>query len=185
MDYRQLYDLESYVCDTVGPRFRTVGKLSAFDFFCIVVWKANRAKSKIAKRLLVLGHGDLERAVGVLTSDLTAAVGPKERLRVLHRKWGFRLPMSSAILSVLYPEEFTVYDVRVCGVLGDFSRLGSITRFDRLWDGYVEYRKAVSEAVPGHLSLRDKDRFLWGKSFAEQLQHQVGSGFAKAAPDVR
>jgi hypothetical protein len=28
--------------------------------------------------------------------------------------------MASAILTVLYPESCTVYDVRVCDVLGDF-----------------------------------------------------------------
>jgi hypothetical protein len=36
---------------------------------------------------------------------------------ILMRDWGLRLPMASAILTVLFPEEFTVYDQRVCGSL--------------------------------------------------------------------
>lgn len=50
--YLDYYYLEQYLFDVVSARFQTVGTLSAFDFFCIVIWKANRAKSKVAKRLL-------------------------------------------------------------------------------------------------------------------------------------
>ena len=46
------YHQERYLFDVVSPRFQREHELSAFDFFCIVIWKANRAKSKIAKRLL-------------------------------------------------------------------------------------------------------------------------------------
>ena len=52
MDHLAYYDLEAYLFGTVGPRFLNDGRLNAFDFFSIVIWKANRAKSKIARRLL-------------------------------------------------------------------------------------------------------------------------------------
>ena len=52
MDYVRYYDLESYLFEDVRQQFQSEGSLSAFDFFSIVIWKANRAKSKIAKRLL-------------------------------------------------------------------------------------------------------------------------------------
>lgn len=48
---------------------------------------------------------------------------------------GFRLPMASAIATVLYPNDFTVYDIRVCEMLGDFHGLTYIIKYDRLWDG--------------------------------------------------
>ena len=41
-------------------------------------------------------------------------------------KWAFRLPTASAILTVLYPDVFTVYDRRVCKVLGAFDQLANI-----------------------------------------------------------
>lgn len=68
MDFRQFYyfNLESYLFHTVGPRFAKEKQLSAFDFFCIVAWKANRAKSKIAKKLLSKppgGYDSIEAAV--------------------------------------------------------------------------------------------------------------------------
>ncbi|MCX6633581.1 MAG: hypothetical protein NT090_00575 [Acidobacteria bacterium] len=102
IDYRQFYHLESYLFDVVGPTFRRQRWLSAFDFFCIVIWKANRAKSKVAARLLrkaTCGQ-TLEDAVRTLTSELARQASPEERMRHLMKNWGFRLPMASAILTL-------------------------------------------------------------------------------------
>ena len=80
IDYLQFYDLEAYLLDVVGPRFHAQGHLDAFDFFCIVIWKANRSKSLIARRLLATGAGDLDAAVRRLTEGLAAWPEPRERL---------------------------------------------------------------------------------------------------------
>jgi hypothetical protein len=171
------YDLESYLFDTIGPRFRRVGSISAFDFFCIIIWKANRAKSKVARRLLSKGASSLEEAVRDLSRAISAQPNAKERLALLRLEWSFRLPMSTAILSVFYPDEFTVYDVRVCEVLRDFEKLDNMSRFDDVWAGYLSYRSAVQKAAPPDLSLRDQDRWLWAKSFVQQLQRDIDGGF--------
>jgi len=39
LDYMQFYDLESYLFNTVRKRFETQKYLSAFDFFCIIIWR--------------------------------------------------------------------------------------------------------------------------------------------------
>ena len=124
MDYLKLYDLERYLFEVVRPSFQRDSELTAFDFFCIIIWKANRAKSEVAKRL-IRHHGkggtDLDAVIGDLTHQIHAARDDeKERMRILIKDWGFRLPMASAILTVLYPEIFTVYDKRVCGELGKY-----------------------------------------------------------------
>ena len=72
-DYRKFNDLENYLFGDVSRRFSEQGYLKAFDFFCIVIWKANRSKSKIAKRLLSKGHPDLDSAVVALTKSLANA----------------------------------------------------------------------------------------------------------------
>ncbi|MBI4322209.1 MAG: hypothetical protein HY675_27265 [Chloroflexi bacterium] len=182
MDYRAFYHLEDYLFDTVRIRFREQGYLSAFDFFCIVIWKANRAKTKMARRLKSKGHVSLDSAVQALTSGIARKGSAKERLRYMLEEWGFYLPMASAILTVLYPEEFTVYDSRVCNQLGCFHDLYNITTFDRLWHRYLDFRQTVEKSVPGCLNLRDKDRYLWGKSFFEQLTSDVANGFARTEP---
>ena len=178
-DYRKLYDLENYLFEEVSRRFSELGYLEAFDFFCIVIWKANRAKSKIAKRLLRKGHPDLDSAVIALTKSLANAADDKTRMEILIVEWGFRLPMASAILTVLYPMSFTIYDVRVCDVLKRFHNLPNKTNFDSLWNGYEKFIAAVKEATPSEYSLRDKDRWLWGNSLFEQLKNDIDEKFQK------
>ena len=177
--FEKFADLERYLFEEVSPRFESTRRISAFDFFCIVIWKANRAKSRIAARLLAPAHGheDLDCAVSALCADLTKASCPRDRLQALLVKWKFLLPMASAILTVLYPTEFTVFDVRVCEMLGDFSYLKNRTRFDGVWEDYSAYVARVRSEAP-HLSLlRDKDRYLWGKSFAQDLRAEIANGF--------
>lgn len=169
VDFRRYYDLETYLFSIVNQRFHEQGWLSALDFFCIIVWKANRAKTKIRRRLLSKGHENLEDAVRDLTSSLAAQPDAANRLQFLLSDWGFRLPMASAILTILWPTDFTVYDYRICDELKDFGNLAEIGNFDRLWKNYQSYCQAVAEAAPEGMSLRDCDRWLWGRSAYKDL----------------
>jgi hypothetical protein len=188
-DYQDYYlsNLEGYLLEQVRASFLQQGYLSASDFFCIIVWKANRVKSKVAKKLLKdAGCDSLDQAVRKLTEDVANAGTAEARMKTLVQKWKFRLPMASAILTILFPEEFTVYDVRVTGVLDEengtkLGLLGNRTAFESLWSGYKEYIEWVNRSAPADLSLRDKDRYLWGKSFAQQLQRDIQQNFAKSA----
>ena len=68
------------------------GYLSAFDFFRIVIWKANRAKMKVAKRLLGSAKKSLDEVVVELTKVIGAQKAPKDRMRLLlfgHRPHSF------------------------------------------------------------------------------------------------
>lgn len=177
-DYLRYYDLEAYLFQDVHDRFHREGRLDAFDLFSIIVWKANRSKSKLARRLAKKA-GTLEAAATQFTSALFAAKSAEDRLLVAMKDWGLYLPMATAILTVLWPKEFTVFDVRVCDELGDFHNLGNLNAA-RVWPGYCRYRDAVVRAVPGSLSLRDKDRFLWGRSAARQLVSDIASAFSRA-----
>ena len=179
IDYLKLYDDENYLFAEVSRRFSEFGYLNAFDFFCIVIWKANRSKSKIAKRLLSKGHSDLDSAVVALTKSLANAADDKARMKILIVEWGFRLPMASAILTVLYPMSFTIYDFRVCEALDDFHKLQNKTNFDSLWNGYKSFVAAVNNAGPSEYSLRDKDRWSWGKSFFQQLEEDIIENFRR------
>jgi len=178
-DYLAYYNLEAYLFEVVRPRFHSQGELDAFDLFSIIIWKANRAKSKLARRL-ARKAGTLEEAAKQFTSDLFRAESAKARLLLAMEKWGFYLPMASAILSVLWPEEFTVFDVRVCDELDKFHALGN-AKSDRVWPGYCDYCKAVAREVPGPLTLRDKDRYLWGRSSANQLVQDIAREFSPKA----
>lgn len=180
VDFLRYYDLESYLFEDVRRRFHEEGSVGAFDFFSIVIWKANRAKSKVAKRLLKQdpeGRTELDIIARDLTRCLHDASDSRERLRILMEDWGFCLPMATAILSVFWPDEFSVYDVRVCDQLGQFHSLANVTDFAVTWARYREYLAAVTTAAPANLNLRDHDRYLWGKSVAEQLRKDISRNF--------
>jgi len=188
LDYVKYYDLERYLFEDVHEHFQNDHFIGAFDFFSIVVWKANRAKSWIAQRLRKHASSDARNDIDAIVRRLTASLYDEKdthgRLQLLLNTWGFRLPTASAILTVLWPEEFTVYDVRVCDELkrhyGDqlrsFHDLADLPNFDDIWQGYCEYRKAVDGAAPNGLSLRDKDRYLWARSAARQLEENITTG---------
>lgn len=181
VDYRQYFDLESYLFSTVRHNFIRQGYLTAFDFFCIVIWKAERAKSKIAKKLLKKGKEKnletLDDIVRKLTEDLAQQKNAKDRLKCLWNWDFYNLPTATAILSVLYPDDFTVYDARVCDELNDFHDLKNLSKFENLWDRYEKFKCKVEESSPPSLSLRDKDRYLWGKSFYNQLKNDIEQRF--------
>ncbi len=183
MDYLKLYDLEKYLFDVVRSNFERDGRLNAFDFFCIIIWKANRAKSIIAKKLLEKDgqrRKDLDAIVGDMTKSLADTDSEKEKMRILIEKWGFRLSIASAMLSVLWPDKFTVYDVRVCEQLGgDYKTIPDKTRFEDLWNGYNRYIDAVKNMAPEVAILRDKDRIIWAKSFEKQLNKDIAMLFQK------
>jgi len=178
IDFVKLYGLENYLLEVVNPRFQHEGAIGAFDFFCIVIWKANRAKSNVAKRLMRKGHKSLDEACQTLTSQIHQASTDKEKMKVLMEDWGFLLPMSSAILTVFYPEKFTVYDTRVCQMLKKYSTLKDIRSIDKLWPQYEDFIASVVKATPGIKGLRDKDRYLWGKSFHDQLKKDLKKQFS-------
>ena len=98
IDYLRYQDIERYLFEDVHRRFHVDGKIGAFDGFSIVVWKPNRAKSRIARRLLANAppHKDLDRVVRKRTATLARARDDRERMRLLWTE-GFRLPMASAI----------------------------------------------------------------------------------------
>ncbi|MBF0243888.1 MAG: hypothetical protein HQL31_01275 [Planctomycetes bacterium] len=179
--------MERYLFKEVNESFHNNSKLSTFDFFCIVIWKANRAKSKIAKKLLDRDKDSTpKRTLGELVADLTSSIyhaeNDKKRMWIMLEDWKFRLPMASAILTVLYPEKFTVYDVRVREMIG--SPDVQDKRFEELWNGYQDYLKKVEEYEPSVSDLRDKDRILWAKSFEKQLVNDIVSNFARQPTDL-
>ncbi|MGD1088038.1 MAG: hypothetical protein ABR955_04850 [Verrucomicrobiota bacterium] len=173
------YDLERYLLEIVRPRFRNNGWIGAFDFFSIVIWKANRAKSKVANKMQrISGEKDLEKICHKITKSLGRAKDDKERMYILISKWEFRLPMASAILTILYPDKFTVYDYRAAEQVGDDSKLNTKSNFEAIWTGYLKFKNLVVKTGEGKL-LRDKDRFLFGKSRMEDLERDIKSGFKK------
>lgn len=160
MNYLKYYFLEDYLFRELRLNFKKRGYLTSEEFFCVIIWKSNRAKTAIKRKLLKFG--DLDKIINKLTKEIFNATGEKQRLKILLKSWKFNLPMATAILTVLYPNDFTIYDIRVrkqVGIQKDFSgRKNQIERY------FNEFLPKVKKRGKGK-NLRDKDRYLWGKSF--------------------
>jgi hypothetical protein len=171
-DYLKFYNLEKYLFEDVRRRFRDRDELAALDLFLILQWKSTRAKNRNRDKLKEQAGGSFETAARKIGASLLKANSPEDRLKLLMKEWTLRLPTATAILTVLYPEKFTMYDVRVRGQLG----LGPIREnyserhWNSVWESYLKFKKAVIENAPAVLCLRDEDRYLWGKSFYEDVE---------------
>lgn len=88
--------------------------------------------------------------------------------------------MASAILTVLYPEIFSIYDWRVRSQLKHPQKFNQkfpdiSYSHDRVKQYFEEYIPQVLQAgreiaKNPNLSLRDCDRLLWAKSWYEDLR---------------
>lgn len=185
----RLAHLEPYLFGEVGPHFRATGIIAPEDFWLILIWKANRAKNHERRRFEKRGNCGFGEAVDRIAAALTEAKGLNERLGVLMKTWGMKLPTASAILTVLYPESFTVYDIRVCKQLGRFEEIAKRNFSETLWDDYRRFVAAVELAAPLNLTLREKDHYLWGLSLRDEVEADLKAPAPalkprKASPEI-
>ena len=110
--YLKYYWLEQkYLGKEVHSHFRDKGFLTAEQFFLIAEWKIPRFGKTLVS---YLKDEDIKK----LTERIHKTSSLKERLEIFlkdgekNRK-GIKLAMASAILTILYPDDFTVYDIRV------------------------------------------------------------------------
>lgn len=175
--YRKFYSvhLETDYFAEIRKKFKENKELDAFDFFCIVIWKANRAKTKVANGLIKKTGLPLNEAVKKITSDLAKAKENKDKMKILLID-GIGIPMASAILAVLEPNNFTVYDYRA-SEHKELEKFKNITgKTDKAIQKYLEYTKKVQNIAPNRI-LKEIDEYLWGKSFHEQLANDIKKEF--------
>jgi hypothetical protein len=166
------YSPETDIFPAIARSFSDTGALDPMSLYLILDWKSPRARTRHRSRLAGI-CGSFKEAVSQIAADLHAATGPEQRLELLLTKWGFRLPTASAILTVLYPDIFTVYDVRVCNALHAFHQLGTRKWSHDVWKEYQQFISEVKRAAPQELSLRDCDRWLWGQDKRETLRNEL------------
>jgi hypothetical protein len=171
MDYSKYHELEKYLFDEVGLSYRKNGRLTVQDFFCIIIWKSNRSKSTIKKKI-IRDSGSLKKGVNQIAKGISEGETDLQKLRFLVIERKFYLPIASSILAVLYPQRFTIYDYRVCSQLNKYHDL-SYKRSEKAVTGYFLYKKDVVDKVSVKKKLREKDKFLWGKSFYVDLKKML------------
>lgn len=173
MTYRRYANVETNLFPLIAAQFNKTGKLDPVDFWAILSWKANRSKYMHRDRITRTDLSFAE-ATSIIAASVHGAQTAKDRLAVLMVNWSFKLPTATAILTILYPDEFTVYDVRVCNMINAFHSIKQRRFSDKLWDDYQAFKSAAIAAAPAGLSLREVDHYLWGKSWHEDAVKGIG-----------
>lgn len=176
--YLKYYFLEDYLFKEVSEKFKLNKYLTAEEFFGIVIWKSNRAKTQVLKG--IKKEKNKGKTVEDIMREVYEAIDDKTRLKVIDDIYGVGIPLASAILSVCYPSRFTISDYRVDNTLEKMKKIDDrikqiIEEIDedtnitpksyRKYFKYVNICQKVAEE--NSLSLRDLDRCLWAYDFYE------------------
>lgn len=171
--YLKYYWLENYLFNDVHRNFRERGYLTPEEFFAIVIWKSNRAKTNVRKGII-----KSTRTIREITLKVFQAKTPEQKFNafLFPKISNIGIPIASAILTVCYPDDFTVADYRACTSLKDFGEeVGGNPTINV--SAYFEYLNKCKRLAHKHgVSLRDFDRILWAKDFYEGengLKHLV------------
>ena len=130
-----------------GARIRN-GQYTRSNLLEIFEWKTRgRGRSRLQR------NSDAEIADALALA--TAAKTDRTALAVLMGLDGVQVPVASAVLTVIYPERFTIVDFRALHALG--IKDANITI-----DFYLFYLAECRKlARANHVSLRTLDRALW------------------------
>ncbi len=168
------YYLEQYLETEVRPYFEKEHHLTSEQFFAIIEWK----NPKFGKtKLTHLKPKDIEKLFKTIYGE-----SREKQLKILVDIKGLKLATASAILTILYPERFTVYDVRVRKQLrkrglweeepDDITYCVDVV--NRYFDKYLPPIEKL--ATDSGLSLRDCDRALWAQDWHEDLMDFIIAG---------
>ena len=116
--YLKYYFLEDYLFNDVRNNFQERGYLIPEEFLAIVIWKRNASKTKILNGIRKNG-----RTIYEITSGISAAKSREQKISVLlsPKIPGIGVAIASAILSVCYPDDFTIADYRARASLNTFG----------------------------------------------------------------
>ena len=163
--YLKEYDLEKQLFGKINRNFRENRTLSDEEFFKIIIWKSNRVKGKVLE-----GIRKSKKSVKQIMRDVYNVKIPEEKIKILTSIKGIGLPIASAILTVCYPNKFTILDYRVWDILFKDKKVKSKNPPKTISEylDYVDICKNYAKKLK--LSLRDFDRAMWGRSFNEDLK---------------
>jgi hypothetical protein len=167
-DYLCFYEFssEAHLFRKVNGNFRKNCCLTAEEFFAVIIWKSNRSKTRIRDGILRSG-----KSIPQITQGMHLAAGSERKMEALLAIDGVGIPIASAVLTVCYPDEFTVVDYRARAAIAALwpAKTKSIAPDPTQYvKGYLRYVAICREiANEQGMCLRDIDRALWGYDFCE------------------
>ena len=165
--YLKYYNLEDYLFDDIHNNFIKNKCLDDYEFFAIVCWKRKATAIKVAKRWN--GEWNKDRlSIQDITSKVYLEPDDMKKMEILKNINQVGVAIASAILTVCYPEKFTIIDYRALNSLRkkekkkcENEKLPQKAENFKIED-YINYNNICKEVWNKYCpSLRDFDRCLW------------------------
>jgi thermostable 8-oxoguanine DNA glycosylase len=106
--YIRLYDIEYTLFNIIGPAVKKRGYLTFYDFYKICMWKTRRAKNRYLKN---------QNCVEQIAKLAFLEKDENKKMKILCQFDGVSVPVASAILTIVYPEEYGIIDIRCLEML--------------------------------------------------------------------
>lgn len=176
-EYRKYYFLENYLFNDVHRHFNDEKRLTPFQLFAIVIWKANRDKGRLKSGIEEGGPSVQDISSILARIESNDEKSKRDALKDLTngKIRGIGIPVASAILSALYPNDFTVVDYRVRDVFKEKFNIPLRPNPCTSINGYFKYVAVCKEKADerGFGTLREFDQALWGYSFFKDLEDYI------------
>ena len=178
------YDPETRVFPKLVKKVKEGHELSNLDVLLILKWKLGRIKDCNSQTVAIDKVKEINGAIRLASkADHKSQI---DALTALEKIPGIGLATATAILTICYPDVFTIIDQRVLEVLELFpSKLRKHKNYDTYdWtpvDYVDEYLPRVKECSVGwDCSLRDADRALWGISVNNRIEKVIAMSSSTA-----
>lgn len=121
----------------VGPRARKRRFLRFDEFYQICMWKSARQKNKYLKN---------KDKVETISRKVFSTHDEKEKIELLCSLEGVGIPTASAILTVLYPENYPIIDIRCIEALNylGYKELKKTMSFKN-WEKYLGIMRTLAK----------------------------------------
>lgn len=148
--YIQLYSLEDHLFNIVGPQIKKRGYMTFDDFYKIAMWKSARQKPKYLQN---------KSSVESISKEAFSLSDESERMENLCSLKGVGIPTASAILTIVYPDNYAVIDVRCIEMLQELGYSIKKTITLNNWLKYLDIVRKI--AKENSITAREVDKALF------------------------
>lgn len=120
-----------------GQQIRAKGWMSKYEFMSICLWKSRRPKQLYLQ--------NTEGQIKAITSKAFSEDDERAKIEHLIQLKGVETPTASALLSVVYPDEYPIIDIRCVSALKELNYINWTTITSSSWVKYLEIVRGIAK----------------------------------------
>src|SRR3989344_7035791 len=158
--YIKNYNTEEVLFNEVGPEIRKRGFMKFDEFYKICMWKSVRPKKRYIQN---------NKIVENITKKAFSENNEANKMLMLTRLNGVGIPTASAILTIVFPNKYSVIDIRCIESLNFLGYKISKVMTIKNWLEYIKIMRKLAEE--NNVTPRQMDMALF-TMHKEKLQNE-------------